>query len=443
MNQIWRAEVFARIVPLLAELVVDSDLEDWEGEVSEQTLLIRDLGLTSVDFIDLFVAIEKSFGRVIGFHDLLMVNGRYVSDLSLGQLAEFLTAKLNEVADAKIRTPEVPSFQPAEFREVDAATFASFSRIIPLPTSWGDGPVKKNRRAIFVLSAPRSGSTLLQTILAGHPGLFAPPELHLLWFSDLRHRSSAFYQETNKHLLSGTIRALMQLQGTSVEQATRFMAECEDSGMSVSDFYGLLQGQLGDRLLVDKTPSNAYSLAVLRRMEECFEEPLYLQLVRHPGGMTKSFVDAKLERTVPFMMRHAADYSGEQFAELAWLTCNRNIADFLHEVPAGRQHCISYERLVTAPAETLRGVCDFLGLPFHLDMLDPYRDKQQRMADGLRTVGQMSGDLKFHLHSRIDPESAHRWQRFMSEDSLGALTWELAGQLGYSRRGAVAVSAVG
>lgn len=441
MNKISRAEVFARIVPLLTELVVDSDLEDWEGDVSEQTLLIADLGLTSVDFIDLFVSIEKSFGRVIGFHDLLMVNGRYVADLDLGQLSAFLTAKLNAVGAEPGRVADEPCLHSDPSDGVDAETFAAFRRIIPAPEPWARCATK-NPRALFLLSAPRSGSTLLQTILAGHPGLFAPPELHLLWFSDLRHRRAAFYQETNKHLLSGTIRALMQLQGLDVEQATRVMADCEARGMSVSDFYRLLQDQLDGRLLVDKTPSNAYSPAVLRRMEEDFAEPLYLHLVRHPGGMTRSFVDAKLERTVPFMMRHDADYSREQFAELAWLTCNQNITDFLRGVPAARQHRLSYERLVSAPAETLRGVCDFLGLPFHPDMLDPYRDKQQRMADGLQTVGQMSGDLKFHLHARIDPESAHRWRRFMSEDMLSSLSWDLAGRLGYSRQGAVAASAV-
>src|SRR5205823_4379308 len=39
---------------------------------------------------------------------------------------------------------------------------------------------------VFVLSSPRSGSTLLRVMLAGHRDLFSPPELHLLPYDDLR-----------------------------------------------------------------------------------------------------------------------------------------------------------------------------------------------------------------------------------------------------------------
>src|SRR5438874_2417 len=43
----------------------------------------------------------------------------------------------------------------------------------------------RNRPAAFLLSSPRSGSTLLRVMLAGHPALFVPPELHLLPFSSM------------------------------------------------------------------------------------------------------------------------------------------------------------------------------------------------------------------------------------------------------------------
>src|SRR5690606_29517854 len=39
---------------------------------------------------------------------------------------------------------------------------------------------------VFILCSPRSGSTLLRVMLAGHPDLFAPPELHLLHHRSMR-----------------------------------------------------------------------------------------------------------------------------------------------------------------------------------------------------------------------------------------------------------------
>ena len=43
-------------------------------------------------------------------------------------------------------------------------------------------PAQKNRRMVFLHSSPRSGSTLLRVMLAGHPDLFCPPELDILPF---------------------------------------------------------------------------------------------------------------------------------------------------------------------------------------------------------------------------------------------------------------------
>lgn len=432
--QVSRPEIYTRIIPHVKNLVDDWELDDWDEEISEETQLIEDLGLTSVEFVDLFVAIEKDFGRTIGFHELLMVDGKYISDLSLGGLTEYLFEKINAtvVQTNTVRTTDSP--KPQDVPKLNADTLARFKGIVPkldeLPP-----PERKNRKMLFLLSAPRSGSTLLQVMLAGHPRLFAPPELHLLWFEDFRQRSMVYSFDSNKHLVSGTIRAMMELDGLTVEQATEFMRQIEDQGMSTRDFYQLLQDRLGDRLLVDKTPSYAYTNDTLKRAESDFDDPLYIHLVRHPCGMVRSFTDAKLERTVPFMWRHGSDFSGHEFAELAWLVCNKNISEFLSNVPANRHFRLYYEELVTHPKEVMEGLCRYLNLEFHKDMLDPYGDKTKRMADGVGSVSQLSGDLKFHLHGRIDPEGANRWQKFFTEDSVSDITWEFAETLGYRRDG--------
>ncbi|MGL5074682.1 MAG: SDR family NAD(P)-dependent oxidoreductase, partial [Waterburya sp.] len=44
--------------------------------------------------------------------------------------------------------------------------------------------------AAFILSSPRSGSTLLRVMLAGHPSLSSPPELHLLPFDTMVEREA-------------------------------------------------------------------------------------------------------------------------------------------------------------------------------------------------------------------------------------------------------------
>lgn len=443
MISIERSEISNTIGQLLADLSDDQDDldgDDLDCNIEDRTRLIADLGLTSVDFIDLFVAIEKAFGKTIGFHDLLMVDGKYIADLRVGQLTDFLATRLSSSSSssASASTPAAANAPLATASAggsgVDEADIRRFSRILPTPGPVADPP-RKHRRALFVLSPPRSGSTLMQIVLAGHPALFAPPELHLLWFENLRQRHLFYSDESNRHLVNGAIRAMMALDGLGVDEATRFMQRCEDEDMRVAEFYGILQARLGGRLLVDKSPSYTYSMEVLSRCERYFEDPLYIYLVRHPGGMIRSFTDAKLERTMPFMVRHQNELSREQFAELAWLFCNRNIQEHLRGVPAQRQHQVHYEAFVTDPRAVAEGICGFLGIDFLPEMIEPYRDKDRRMADGVASASQMSGDLKFHLYNRIEPEAAERWRRYLSEDDLSATTWELAARLGYRRQG--------
>ena len=62
------------------------------------TRLVADMEFASVDIIQLMVAIEEHYNRPkMGFQDLLMNDGSYVDDLSIGQVIDFVHAKLTGV----------------------------------------------------------------------------------------------------------------------------------------------------------------------------------------------------------------------------------------------------------------------------------------------------------------------------------------------------------
>ena len=79
--------------------VVEDLIQDWglelEEAISGRTMLVADLEFASVDIIQLCVALEQSYERKLGFHDLLMRDGSYVGDLSLAQVASHVESKLN------------------------------------------------------------------------------------------------------------------------------------------------------------------------------------------------------------------------------------------------------------------------------------------------------------------------------------------------------------
>jgi amino acid adenylation domain-containing protein len=282
---------------------------------------------------------------------------------------------------------------------------------------------------LFVLSPPRSGSTLLRVLLGGHPRLFAPPELELLGFETMRQRREML-SGRDRFWLEGVVRCVMQLRGCAVEDAQQLVAEYEQQGASTSEFYGVIQEWLGaGRMLVDKTPSYALEAEVLQRAEEEFgTQARYIHLVRRPEAMIHSFVEAQLDQIFP---RFAHPFDGREVAELIWDISQENILGFLQEVETGRQHRVVFEELVGNPRQVLEGVCEFLDVEFDEQMMKPYAEREKRMTDGIHAESKMLGDVKFHEHRGIEAGVGERWREMAGAMKIGEVTRALANSLGY------------
>ena len=90
--QMDRNAVETGVLKVLGKLVEDWDLDQPIGPGSQ---IVADLGFESIDLIQLVVALEQHFGnRKLGFNELLMRDGRYVDDLSVTEIVDFLAARL-------------------------------------------------------------------------------------------------------------------------------------------------------------------------------------------------------------------------------------------------------------------------------------------------------------------------------------------------------------
>ena len=87
-----RIEIGASVINVISDLIVDWGVE---CDLEETTRLVEDLEFESIDVIQLVVALEQQFqNRELEFHELLMVDGRYVDDLTIKQIVDFLEFKL-------------------------------------------------------------------------------------------------------------------------------------------------------------------------------------------------------------------------------------------------------------------------------------------------------------------------------------------------------------
>ena len=277
-------------------------------------------------------------------------------------------------------------------------------------------PTPSLRPAAFILGAPRSGTTLLRVMLAGHPRLWSPPEMILAPFATMAERVN----HTNRRFWEkgGLRRGLMDLEGLDVEAARAREAALEDK--TIPEVYALLQSRLGDRMLVDKCPHLAVMPEAMARLESWFPGPRYLWILRHPGSVLRSL------ENMPMAEVMLDGYGGD--AREAWAACNRNIRDFLATIPRERWAIVRYEDLVTDPRPVMERACAALGVPFHEAVLDPYEgDRMREGPKGARAIG----DPNMAARGKIDPSLATRWLDGFDPRIASAETRALAKELGY------------
>ncbi|HEY9878954.1 MAG TPA: type I polyketide synthase [Leptolyngbyaceae cyanobacterium] len=282
-------------------------------------------------------------------------------------------------------------------------------------------PERRNGSMVFLLSSPRSGSTLLRVMLAGHPDLFCPPELHLLPFDTLAERHDVLGRS---YLEEGLQRALMELMQLDADAVHALVADWMEQNVSVQTVYDKLQQLAKNRLLVDKSPTYSLSLAALQRAELLFENAKFIHLVRHPYAVIDSFVKNRMHKI--FNLEPENPY---QLAEQVWDVSNRNIQTFLQDIDPQRQHVLRYEDLVTDPERAMRHLCTFLELPFDRAVLTPYEGK--RMTDGVRANSMAVDDPNFRQRRRIESNLAEAWREVDLPLALTHKTQDLAAHFAY------------
>lgn len=269
---------------------------------------------------------------------------------------------------------------------------------------------------VFVLGAPRSGTTLLRVMLAGHPTLFSPPEMVIAPFATMGERRKKLDERFWEK--GGLRRTLMELHGIDVDAAKAMESSWE--ALTVPEVYQRLIDALGDRLLVDKCPHLSADPQALARLARWFPDARWIWIVRHPGSVTRSIENMPMAEVI--LQGYAPD------ARSIWYHANLTIQSFLAKVSPERQVRVAYEELVQAPEVPLRRITDMLALPYVPAMAKPYEgDRMRDGPPGARAVG----DPNLAGRGKLDPELATKWLEGFDPASVSPETHGLARALGY------------
>jgi thioester reductase-like protein len=269
---------------------------------------------------------------------------------------------------------------------------------------------------LFLLSPPRSGSTLLRVMLAGHSRLFSPQELYLGCFSDMAAHDRHLGGTVLNMGVIATIAELLSRTG-----AWNLYVQWTQGAVSTAEVYSFFSSRLGGRTLVDKSPLFFPPQAVIRRLASLFPRARFVHLVRHPVACISSYVRERFHGIFP----ETRGIDPYDCGEWVWTRVQEGILEIEAELGPGRMHRLYFEDLTGDPERALRRLCPSLGLSFEPALLTPYSG--HRMVAG----GFQVGDPNFTHYTSIRADKAEAFRDDVLPRRLRDETLAVAERLGY------------
>lgn len=264
---------------------------------------------------------------------------------------------------------DAPAPAGETFREQVERRTTLLAHITPLAMP-ASRAIDEHADPVFVVGFPRSGTTLIDTMLMGQPGLQILEERPMM-----ARLTTVLGEQT------GSPWAIADDQLPALRE--QYFGHAREFGWD------------GTRQLVDKHPLNMTRAALIRRL---FPKAKLLFVQRHPYDVVLSCYIANFAPN--FAMRSFLDLTEAARTYDAVLSCWAEATERL-AIP---YHTACYETLVTDPEGELRQVIDWLGLSWNERMLDHTSTARER--------GRVRTASYAQIHEPIYQRASGRWLRY-------------------------------
>lgn len=217
---------------------------------------------------------------------------------------------------------------------------------------------------LFIIAPGRSYTSLIGGMLGQHPAIYGMPEVNL-FHADTVGGVLQTFKGGLDFALAGILRLLAELHDGEQTEATIQNARqwmMQHSHWTIAQVFEHVQSEVGDKILLDKSPMTVLRPAHLERLHSIFPNASYLHLTRHPMTTGKSAISLR-EFLRENTARHGAIKTRPGMdPENNWLTCQTNILDFTRHLPVGQCMRIKSEMLLSDPKKYLEQICEWLGI---------------------------------------------------------------------------------
>jgi hypothetical protein len=280
---------------------------------------------------------------------------------------------------------------------------------------------------VFVVGFPRSGTTLLQAVLAAQPGVFTLPETHSfrkIWGrGEPLRRFGIVWPRAARAMLERLERETgVRAPHTAPRWPT--LRSYRDALVSVLDTAALAHGATA---WVEKTPAHLWYLDAITTVADAH----VVHLVRDGRLAVASYYERCLDPAtadwaddaLPPRQAARLDADARTSALIDGIVdlWNRSVAESVRWLSAPRHHLVMYRDLVTDPSAELERLSKATGMPFA-------RDKADHRAAAQLVTGRRAGEeLMENVFRPVQPWSLDKYESIFTPDQRSRIEARLAG----------------
>lgn len=282
----------------------------------------------------------------------------------------------------------------------------------------------KDISPIFVVGCGRSGTTLLRVMLHRHSQLYIAkesyfiPEMYPRWHVGMNNEEiDAFVDKIMKYPRPPE-QAAIDFLGWEKESLREYFRRMSDRQYSdvVAGLYTHGMVNSSKKYWGDKTPRYIINLSLLYKL---FPNAKFVHLIRDGRDVTMSYF--KCGWGPKNILEGARFWSKRVNAGRAFHATN----------PDANYYEVRFEDLLESPEDTLKNLCQFIGIKYENNMLDYHKNIEKNFGENEK--------LKDHvlLKSPVNRNRIKAWARGMSNSDVikfQAIAGHLLQKYGYERR---------
>lgn len=231
---------------------------------------------------------------------------------------------------------------------------------------------RSGENLIFVISQPRSGSTLLQHMLGSHSDIHTLPEpwilLHPIYALKKKGINAEYNADYARIALEGFLNVTENGHAKYAKSMQDFLVTMYESAIE----------NTGKRYFLDKTPRYYF---VIDEILKIFPSAKIVLLVRNPAAVATSILNTNFSGDWQKLFKSDRKHD--------LITAPREILKALQTHESSVAY-VRYEDLVVQPETVIKKLCNYISVPYEREMLQ-YRTK-----------------VKFSDTTFIDPKSIYR-----------------------------------